>query len=101
MTFVSKCCKGETCFCGQPAAHKVEETIFPDDPHQRRHPLTAYVCEKHFAQIMGPWGASLARFSEAAHEGSRLLREAKESLSKKDKEKENGAGSKHGVRVPR
>ena len=54
MTFVSACCKGERCFCGADAQHKVEETIFPDDPHPIRHPLTTYVCHEHFRQLMGP-----------------------------------------------
>jgi hypothetical protein len=52
--FVSGCCKGELCFCGEAASHKVEETIFFDDPLPQRHPLTAYVCDKHFRHIMGP-----------------------------------------------
>ncbi len=52
--FVSACCDGERCFCGQPADHKVEETIFDDDPQPIRHPLTAYICHEHFVQIMGP-----------------------------------------------
>lgn len=51
---VSRCCEGELCFCGQPAEHKVEETIFDDDPIPHRHPLTRYVCHKHFCEIMGP-----------------------------------------------
>ncbi|MBO9710510.1 MAG: hypothetical protein J7521_20105 [Caulobacter sp.] len=55
--FISGCCKGERCFCGEPAARKVEEVIFDDDPIQHRHPLTRYVCAGHFAQIMGPAGA--------------------------------------------
>jgi hypothetical protein len=54
MTFVSGCCEGERCYCGAPAEHKVEETIFYDDPHPIRHPLTRYVCHAHFVQIMGP-----------------------------------------------
>jgi hypothetical protein len=62
----SACCEGERCFCGLPASAKVEETIFHDDWSKRddgpnghmppalrgRHPLTAYVCEEHFNQIM-------------------------------------------------
>jgi hypothetical protein len=53
MPFVSECCQGERCHCGEPAEHKVEETIFHDDPIQSRHPLTAYICHKHFREIMG------------------------------------------------
>jgi len=63
----SACCEGERCFCGAPVSAKVEETIFFDDWSMRddgpngglpremrgRHPLTAYVCADHFAQIMG------------------------------------------------
>ncbi len=52
--FVSKSCLGEKCsMCSKPAEHKVEETIFWDDPHQNRHPYTNYVCHDHFKQIMG------------------------------------------------
>lgn len=54
MAFVSVCCEGERCYCGKPAEHKVEEAIFPDDPHQQRHPFAAYICHEHFVQIMGP-----------------------------------------------
>lgn len=52
--FVSGCCEGERCHCGKPAEHKVEETIFHDDPHPMRHPLTTYVCHHHFREMMGP-----------------------------------------------
>jgi len=52
--FVSSACGGERCFCGVPAEHKVEETIFSDDPIPDRHPLTSYVCHRHFVEIMGP-----------------------------------------------
>ena len=62
---VSACCKGERCHCGAPAEHKVEETIFDDDPTgwmligvgtraMSRHPLTSYICHAHFREIMGP-----------------------------------------------
>lgn len=53
-TFVSACCEGERCHCGKPAEHKVEETIFYDDPRLIRHPLTSYICHAHFCEIMGP-----------------------------------------------
>jgi hypothetical protein len=53
--FVSGCCGGEICsLCGAPAEHKIGETIFYDDPMPRRHNLTAYICHKHFREIMGP-----------------------------------------------
>lgn len=51
--FVSASCEGEKCYCGEPAEHKVEETIFWDDPNPTRHPLTVYVCHKHFRTMMG------------------------------------------------
>lgn len=51
--FVSSSCEGEKCFCGQIAEHKVEETIFHDDPVPNRHPLTSYICHHHFVEIMG------------------------------------------------
>lgn len=55
MPFVSKCCVGEKCgICGKPAEHKLEETVFSDDPMWMRHGLTAYICHEHFRQLMGP-----------------------------------------------
>ena len=51
--FISGCCRGEFCRCGEPAVRKVEEVIFDDDPEQIRHPYVAYVCIKHFNLIMG------------------------------------------------
>jgi hypothetical protein len=55
MPFVSASCEGEKCrICGEPAEHKVEETIFHDDPFRVRHPLTAYICHPHFVKLMGP-----------------------------------------------
>lgn len=54
MSFVSKSCVGEFCFCGEPATHKLAETIMWDDPQPSRHPLTTYICQDHFRQIMGP-----------------------------------------------
>ena len=45
---------GETCaLCSQDAWRKVEETIFHDDPHPMRHPLTTYLCLEHFNVLMG------------------------------------------------
>lgn len=55
--FVSVSCHGEHCSfegCSASAEHKIEETIFADDPLQHRHELTAYVCHDHFKAIMGP-----------------------------------------------
>jgi hypothetical protein len=52
--FVSVACAGEKCYCGQPAEHKIEETIFADDPMPHRHELTTYLCHEHFRTIMGP-----------------------------------------------
>lgn len=51
--FVSGSCGGERCWCGRPAEHKVEETIFHDDPVPARHPLMSYICHEHFVQLMG------------------------------------------------
>lgn len=54
--FVSGSCKGEFCrICNAPASHKVGEEIAWDDPNKIRHNLTAYVCCKHFKEIMGPF----------------------------------------------
>lgn len=53
--FVSGCCDGEKCrVCKTAATHKVEETIFDDDPQQIRHPLVAYLCCEHFSMVVGP-----------------------------------------------
>ena len=62
--FISKYCTGELCSfegCSAKAKHKVAETIFDDDPIQSRHELTAYICDTHFRQIMGPAADRLAR----------------------------------------
>lgn len=55
--FVSASCDGERCHCGAPAVRKVGEEISYDDPNPRPHNLTAYVCARHFAEVMGPAGA--------------------------------------------
>ena len=39
----------ETCYCGLPAAHKIEEVSGPES----FHPLTAYVCCECFERAMG------------------------------------------------
>jgi hypothetical protein len=59
--FVSKYCGDQKCHvegCDDPARHKVEEVVFYDDPFQSRHPLTAYICSKHFRLIMGSFGVA-------------------------------------------
>jgi hypothetical protein len=60
MHFVSASCGGVNCaMCLDldrkkcPATHKVGEEIPDDDPYPIRHNLTAYVCCKHFCQIVG------------------------------------------------
>ncbi len=46
---------GEKCrICQKPAAAKVGEEIMSDDPNPHRHNMTAYLCEFHFIQVMGP-----------------------------------------------
>ncbi len=57
MTFVSATCGGERCHCGKPAVKKVGEEIPFDDPMPARHNLTAYICARHYAELMGPMGA--------------------------------------------
>ena len=64
MPFVSASCQGERCYCGKPAEHKIEETIFWDDPHQGRHPFTSYICHEHFVEIMGPAAEQWRRLEE-------------------------------------
>lgn len=66
MHFVSASCHGEFCAMHRnraplslvssrvPATHKVEETIFHDDPIPIRHPLVAYVCCECYKEIVGP-----------------------------------------------
>lgn len=59
--FVSRSCAGETCrfgsglndACGQDASHKVEESVFHDEPNTIRHPMTAYLCCRHYSLVMG------------------------------------------------
>jgi hypothetical protein len=38
------------CFCGVMAKHEIHEVV----PFGSRHPFKAYLCCKHFSQIMGP-----------------------------------------------
>lgn len=64
--FRSDCCKGEKCWCGEDAVAKVREHIFFDDPNQNRHEFTAYICEDHFVQLMGPAAAAKTRPVETA-----------------------------------
>lgn len=60
---VSAICEGEVCrICKDPASHKVEEVIFPDDPKPVRHPYVAYLCCEDFAHVMG--GAVQCMLSE-------------------------------------
>lgn len=68
--FVSASCEGERCHCGAPAEHKVEETIFHDEPMPNRHPLTAYICHKHFREIMGPFANNPLYTERARGDGS-------------------------------
>jgi hypothetical protein len=73
--WVSKTCEGENCsLCGRPASHKVGEEIAHDalgieavlaqdagDYYQiaGRHNLTAYICCRHFAALMGSTASRL------------------------------------------
>ena len=63
--WVSACCEGEKCLCGAPAEFKIEETVFDDDPLPTRHPLTAYVCRKHFTMVMGTVGLDMIEWWRA------------------------------------
>jgi hypothetical protein len=40
--------------CAAPAAHKVGEEQFDDDPGPVRHNFTAYLCCRCFTVVMGP-----------------------------------------------
>jgi hypothetical protein len=46
-------CLGEKCRCGKPAVRKIEEVIF--DNEDSRHPLTQYVCQEHFNEVLRPY----------------------------------------------
>lgn len=65
--FVSTTCEGEQCWCGKPAARKVGEEIPFNDPNKMRHNLTSYICAFHFAQLMGPVGASHVNVQLQSH----------------------------------
>lgn len=67
--FVSATCDGETCHCGAPAVRKVGEEISYDDPNPRRHNHTAYVCARHYAELMGPSGARSVGYAARASSG--------------------------------
>lgn len=64
--FVGASCDGERCHCGAPAVRKVGEEISYDDPNPRRHNLTAYVCARHFSEMMGPAGARSVGYTALA-----------------------------------
>jgi hypothetical protein len=53
-TIFSGILKGEICYCGNPAAHVVEQMIPIDDPKPNRQPLRTVLCDDHFVEIMGP-----------------------------------------------
>jgi hypothetical protein len=53
-TIFSGMLKGEICYCGNPAAHVVEQMIPIDDPKPNRQPLRTFLCDDHFREIMGP-----------------------------------------------
>lgn len=53
LTFVSTSCKDARCVvCGKPAAKKVEEVIFIDDPMPYRKPHSSFLCLEHFEVVM-------------------------------------------------
>jgi hypothetical protein len=62
MPFISKTCEGERCYCGDPAVRKVGEEIPYDDPNPNRHNLTAYICKRHYIELMGP--AAIHQFED-------------------------------------
>ncbi|USN15972.1 hypothetical protein PAPPERLAPAPP_02310 [Brevundimonas phage vB_BpoS-Papperlapapp] len=64
--FISSTCEGETCRCGAPAVAKIGEEIQHDDPHPSRHNLTAYVCARHYALVLGPAAARQVGYAPAA-----------------------------------
>lgn len=67
--FVSASCSGETCHCGGPAVRKVGEEIPHDDPNPHRQNHTAYVCARHYAELMGPSGARSVGYADLASSG--------------------------------
>lgn len=52
----------EKCFCGQDAHQKLSEVVLASDPLPGRHELTAYVCDDHFAMIMGKAAHNMGGF---------------------------------------
>ena len=66
----SRACIGEKCRCGAPASKKVGEEILFDDPNPARHNLTAYLCAKHYAELMGPLGAEQVGIAQTPPGGS-------------------------------
>jgi len=63
--YVLDSCDGEFCnMCGTPASHKVEEVIecFDKAGQIVRHPLVAYLCCKHFGEVMGLWAKEVCDF---------------------------------------
>jgi hypothetical protein len=62
--YIPGSCTGVKCFCGKDAKHKLEETIFDDDPHPFRHNLTSYVCCEHFQLIMGSYAIEMCKFNK-------------------------------------
>lgn len=63
--FKSETCEGEFCRCGAPAVAKIGEEIASDDPHPHRHNLTAYVCARHYALVLGPTAARQVGYDPA------------------------------------
>lgn len=63
--FVSESCQGEVCRCGAPAVAKIGEEIAHDDPNPNRHNLTAYVCARHYALVLGPTAARQVGYDPA------------------------------------
>lgn len=58
--FVSACCEGERCFCGKPAAAKVEEVvIFRSPPSARQLPLCRALQANHDAPRLQMGGAEV------------------------------------------
>jgi hypothetical protein len=70
----------------EPAEHKVEETIFYDDPLPHRHPLTSYVCHAHFVWLMGPAAGEHAqrRRSTAVERIEHIARDVAHELHARD-----------------
>ena len=102
--FASAMCRRESCACGAPAAHRVVEVIFPDDPNPRRAPLSTFLCRRHFGELMGPAACEILadRRLPSDHDRPTLARPEKPQEPPKSVPQKKGqaAASEQAERLP-